>query len=57
MIQITGIDSSFSYYIDAGTSTIIIQFLIAGAIAGLIFIKGFWRKIVAFFKGNKKNDD
>lgn len=36
-------------YIDAGTGSLIIQFLIAGAVGGLFFIKVFWKKIKAFF--------
>ncbi len=37
------------YYIDAGTASLIIQFLIAGAVGGFFFIKIFWGKIKAFF--------
>ena len=44
-------------YIDAGTAALVVQFLIAFAVTGLFFIKGFWRKIINFFKGNKKSDD
>ncbi len=36
-------------YIDAGTGTLIIQFLIAGAVGGLFLIKVFFGKIKAFF--------
>ena len=36
-------------YIDAGTSALIIQFLIAGAVGGLFLIKVFWTKVKAFF--------
>ena len=41
-------------YIDAGTGTLILQILIAGAVAGLFFIRGFWKKIRNLFK--RKND-
>lgn len=36
-------------YIDAGTTALIIQFLIAGAVGGLFLIKVFWTKIKTFF--------
>ena len=36
-------------YIDAGTTALIIQFLIAGAVGGLFLIKVFWTKVKAFF--------
>ncbi len=36
-------------YIDAGTTTLIIQFLIAGFVGGLFLIKVFWKKVKAFF--------
>ena len=32
-------------YIDAGTATVIVQFIIAGAAAGFIFIKGWWKHV------------
>lgn len=37
------------YYIDAGTGSLIIQFLIAGAVAGLFLMKVFWKKVKVFF--------
>jgi len=36
-------------YIDAGTGSLIIQFLIAGAVGGLFLIKVFWKRVKAFF--------
>ena len=36
-------------YIDAGTATLIIQFLIAGLVGGLFLIKVFWKKVKGFF--------
>ncbi len=36
-------------YIDAGTGSLIIQFLIAGFVGGLFLIKVFWGKVSAFF--------
>ena len=36
-------------YIDAGTGSLIIQLLIAGAVGGLFLIKVFWTKVKAFF--------
>ena len=39
-------------YIDAGTGSLIIQFLIAGAVGGLFLIKTFFGKIKAFFNNH-----
>ncbi len=39
-------------YIDAGTGSLIIQFLIAGAVGGLFLIKAFFGKIKAFFNNH-----
>ena len=39
-------------YIDAGTGSLIIQFLIAGAIGGLFLVRTYWRKIRAFFNNH-----
>ena len=43
------ISQSVHAYIDAGTTTLIIQFLIAGFVGGLFLIKVFWKKVKAFF--------
>ena len=39
----------FHDYIDAGTGSIIIQFIIAGLVGGLFLLKVFWIKIKTFF--------
>jgi len=44
-------------YIDAGTGVLIIQFLIAGAATGLYFIGRFWKKIISYFKRDKKYNE
>jgi len=36
-------------YIDAGTGSLIIQVLIAGAVGGFFLLKVFWKKVKAFF--------
>jgi len=36
-------------YIDAGTGSLIIQVLIAGAVGGFFLLKVFWGKVKAFF--------
>ena len=46
---------SVRYYIDVGTTSLIVQFIIAGAVIVLFFIKRFWRKMINFFKRNKRN--
>jgi hypothetical protein len=43
------ISQNIHAYIDAGTGTLIIQFLIAGFVGGLFLIKVFWKKVKAFF--------
>ena len=45
-----------SAYIDAGTATLIVQFLIAGALAGLCMLKVFWGKVKVFFTNLFKKD-
>lgn len=42
-------------YLDPGTGSLIIQFLIGGAAAAAISIKVFWKQIRGFF--SKKRDD
>ncbi|MCX6653769.1 MAG: hypothetical protein NTY03_01475 [Candidatus Bathyarchaeota archaeon] len=37
-------------YIDAGTSSIIIQAVIGGLFAGLVALKIFWGRVSTFFK-------
>ena len=48
-------------YIDAGTTSIIIQAVIGGLAAGLITLRIFWNRVKAFFKGlfsrGKKGED
>jgi len=48
-------------YIDAGTTSMIIQGVIAGLAAGLIALRIFWSRVKTFFKGlfsrGKKSDD
>ena len=37
-------------YIDPGTGSYVIQILIASVLGGLFMLKGFYRKIIDFFK-------
>lgn len=39
------------FYIDLGTGSLVIQILIASLAGALFLVKGFWKKILAFFKG------
>jgi hypothetical protein len=39
------------YYIDLGTGSLVIQVLIASLAGALFLVKGFWKRILAFFKG------
>lgn len=43
------ITQNIDAYIDPGTGSLIIQFLIASLVGGLFLIKVFWAKIKAFF--------
>ena len=38
-------------YLDPGTGSMILQFLVAGFLGGLFMIKSFWRQICSFTKG------
>ena len=46
-------------YIDAGSMTILLQFLIALSIAGIIMLKVWWRRVKSFFGFlfSKSNED
>ena len=37
-------------YLDPGTGSMIVQFIIAGSIGALFALKVFWKRIMAFFK-------
>jgi hypothetical protein len=39
------------FYIDLGTGSLVIQILIASLAGALFLVKGFWKRILAFFKG------
>jgi len=43
-------------YLDPGSGSFLIQLLIAGLVGGAFLIKGFWGKIIAFFRRGKEND-
>jgi len=45
-------------YIDAGSGSLIFQFVIGGIVGGLFCLKLYWHKIKNFFKANdaKKSD-
>ncbi len=40
-----------NFYIDLGTGSLVIQILIASLAGVLFLVKGFWKKVLAFFKG------
>jgi hypothetical protein len=44
-------------YLDPGTGSIVIQALVGGVLGGLLVIKLFWRKIVAFLTGKRGAGD
>ena len=43
-------------YIDPGSSSMIIQMIVAGALGALFFIKNGWYKIKSFFTKTKEDD-
>jgi len=43
-------------YIDPGTGSLILQMLIGGIVASVLFFKRGWRKILSFFNKNKHSD-
>lgn len=59
MIKLNEVSQSFLTYIDPGTTTMIIQVLIAGAIAGFFMLGIFWRKVKVFLIGlfKKRKDE
>ena len=42
-------------YLDPGTGSVIVQSIIASAVAAGFVIKGFWAQITGFFTGKKAN--
>lgn len=44
-------------YIDPGSSSMIIQMIVAGALGAVFFFKNGWYRIKSFFTGNKKKDE
>jgi hypothetical protein len=40
-------------YLDPGAGSMVIQVVVGGLLGGLLLIKIFWRKILAFLKGRK----
>lgn len=44
-------------YIDPGSSSMIIQMIVAGALGAVFFIKNGWYKIKSFFTGKKPGND
>jgi len=40
-------------YLDPGTGSIAIQMVVGGVLGGLLVIKLFWRRIVAFLTGRR----
>lgn len=43
-------------YIDPGSSSMIVQMLVAGALGIVFFFKNIWNFIKSFFVANKKNE-
>jgi len=40
-------------YLDPGTSSFLIQFILGGLVGIVVIVKIFWNKIIGYFKGNK----
>lgn len=43
-------------YIDPGSGSFIIQMLVGAALGASLAIKVFWRRLVSFFTGRKRDD-
>jgi hypothetical protein len=37
-------------YLDAGSSSLLLQFILGGGAGGIMLLKIYWRKIASFFK-------
>lgn len=44
-------------YLDPGTGSMVLQFLVGGILGSLLILKIFWRKILGFFTGKKPEPD
>lgn len=44
-------------YLDPGSGSYLVQAIIAAVLAGLFYIKNFWRKIRSFFSRDKKDQE
>jgi len=40
-------------YLDPGTGSMVLQFLVGGILGSVLIIKIFWRRLVSFFTGKK----
>jgi hypothetical protein len=53
---LAGLDKNFAY-LDPGSGSFILQVLIASLLAGMLFIKTFWRKITGGFRKSDASED
>jgi hypothetical protein len=44
-------------YIDPGTGSMILQAVIGGVAGGLFVLRGWWRRLIAFLPGARKNPE
>lgn len=44
-------------YIDPGSGSYLVQAIIAAVLAGLFYIKSFWKKVRSFFSRDKKDQE
>lgn len=42
-------------YLDAGTSSLLLQLIFGGVAGGMVFIKIYWKKLMSFLKLNRKS--
>ena len=48
---------NYLLYIDPGSSSMIIQMIVAGALGAMFFFKSFWQRIKSFFIKPKEEED
>jgi hypothetical protein len=53
-LSILGRDTA---YLDPGSGSFILQLIIAGIVGAGFVLRGYWSKVVAFFKGSSGEED
>lgn len=54
LLMLAALPQDAAAYIDPGTGSLLLQGLIAGLAAGAVVLRGYWYRIKAFFRGDKR---